>query len=124
MVEQVGGDHYEAAYQHWDWAPETGLPYLEGCATKYLDRWRKKDGLEGLKKAISYLEKVKTHGLTVCPPAGERKMRSHWKLLKYMEARMMNPDDASIIQLIDDWRTHRDLDIAIAAIKELINEAG
>lgn len=121
MVEQVGGNHYEADYQHWDWAPETGLPYLEGCATKYLDRWRKKDGKIGLEKAISYLEKIAAHGVTVCPPAGERKMYSSWKREKYLESRSIPEQDAAIIRLIDMWTTHADIHSAIVLIRNLID---
>lgn len=55
---QVGGSHYRSAYQHWDFVEECGLGYLEGCATKYVSRWRGKNGLEDLKKAAHYLEKL------------------------------------------------------------------
>ena len=57
---QVGGTHYKgAALQHWDWVGELGLTYLEGCATKYVIRARKKNGAEDLAKARHYLEKLK-----------------------------------------------------------------
>lgn len=55
---QIGGEHYKSAYQHWDWATEHGLSYLAGCATKYLVRWRKKNGVEDLDKAAHYVEKL------------------------------------------------------------------
>ena len=56
-VPQVGGDHYQAEYAHWDWCAETGLGYLEGNATKYLARWRKKQGRQDLEKARWYLQR-------------------------------------------------------------------
>ncbi len=65
-IEQVGGTHYSdsegvcphcgGAIQHWDWACK--LPYLAGCVTKYAARFLSKDGFEGLKKALSYVEKM------------------------------------------------------------------
>lgn len=55
---QVGGDHYAKEYQHWDFVIDTGMHYLLGCATKYITRWRKKNGLEDLKKPIHYLAKA------------------------------------------------------------------
>lgn len=65
-IDQVGGTHYSdsegvcphcgGAIQHWDWACK--LPYLAGCVTKYVARFLSKDGFEGLKKAISYIEKM------------------------------------------------------------------
>lgn len=57
-VQQVGGKHYEAEYQHWDWVVDTQMGYLEGCASKYVSRWRKKNGLEDLKKARTYVQKI------------------------------------------------------------------
>lgn len=57
-VAQVGGDHYQAEYQHWDWVVDIKMPYLAGCATKYVSRWWKKNGVEDLKKARTYVEKM------------------------------------------------------------------
>lgn len=54
---QVGGDHYRAQYQHWDWVTDLNIPYLIGCATKYIIRWKRKGGAEDIQKAIHYLEK-------------------------------------------------------------------
>lgn len=55
---QVGGDHYKAAYQHWDLVVDNNIPYLESQCTKYLSRWRKKTGAQDVQKAIHYLEKL------------------------------------------------------------------
>jgi hypothetical protein len=65
---QEGGSHYRGEeavgrcphcrgeIQHWDVAaPLRGLEY---AATKYLWRWRIKGGLESLKKAIHYTQKL------------------------------------------------------------------
>jgi len=56
---QVGGDHYQANYQHWDWAGDVRLGYYESAASKYAFRWYKKNGIEDLDKARSYLLKAK-----------------------------------------------------------------
>src|SRR5881394_2283628 len=58
FVEQVGGAHYQSAYQHWDWAVDLKLPYLEGQATKYIARARHKLGLEDLRKGLSFIDKM------------------------------------------------------------------
>lgn len=122
-VEQVGGDHYDATYEHWDYASETGLGYLEGCASKYVTRWRKKDGVQGLQKAISYLQKIKEMGITVCPPALNRPRRAPHKLDRFVNANgFAGACEYPIFVLIDAWETHDDLDKAIAYIRELINE--
>ena len=55
---QVGGLHYKKQeYQHWDFVCDTNLRYLIACASKYVSRWRGKNGLEDLRKSIHYLEK-------------------------------------------------------------------
>lgn len=57
-VIQEGGDHYQAEYQHWDWVNDIGMGYLPGNATKYVSRWRKKNGTTDLKKAMTYIDKM------------------------------------------------------------------
>lgn len=64
---QIGGDHYKRKYQHWDFVCDTGLHYLLGCATKYISRWRKKNGVEDLKKTVHYIVKADEKGIE--PPA-------------------------------------------------------
>lgn len=55
---QVGGSHYGLrSYQHWDVVAEFNLDYFQGQITKYVMRWRDKNGVEDLEKAAHYLEK-------------------------------------------------------------------
>lgn len=65
---QVGGTHYGGDdYQHWDWACEIHLPYLHGCASKYVARYRKKNGAEDLRKAAHYIDKaIEVYGARRC----------------------------------------------------------
>jgi len=60
-VKQVGGEHYKAEknYQHWDWCIDIRLGYLEAAATKYITRWRGKNGVQDVDKGISYLQKAR-----------------------------------------------------------------
>lgn len=56
---QVGGAHYSAdGIQHWDFVMMHRLNYLEGNATKYISRWRKKNGVQDLEKAEHYVSKL------------------------------------------------------------------
>jgi len=56
---QVGGDHYQnKAIQPWDYIIANNLGYLEGNVVKYVSRWKEKHGLEDLKKARHYLDKL------------------------------------------------------------------
>lgn len=57
---QIGGQHYRLnpAYQHWDLVVDTNMGYFEGQITKYVTRWRRKNGVQDLKKAIHYINKL------------------------------------------------------------------
>ena len=56
---QVGGTHYKGAVvQHWDFVKMHNIPYMEAQIIKYTMRWRAKNGLEDLKKAAHFLEKL------------------------------------------------------------------
>lgn len=55
---QVGGTHYGLReFQHWDMVALFDLDYFQGQITKYVMRWRDKNGIEDLEKAKHYLEK-------------------------------------------------------------------
>ena len=55
---QIGGTHYKSSHECWDYIVANNLGYLEGTAIKYLTRWRKKNGIEDLRKAIHFIEKL------------------------------------------------------------------
>jgi hypothetical protein len=56
---QVGGSHYKKVkIEPWDYITANGLGFLEGNAIKYLTRFRSKNGVEDLKKARHYLDKL------------------------------------------------------------------
>jgi hypothetical protein len=58
-AKQEGGSHYKGfSIQPWDAILDWKLGYLDGAAMKYISRWRSKGGIEDLKKAIHYLEKL------------------------------------------------------------------
>lgn len=55
---QVGGTHYKSTMECWDYIIANNLGYLEGTAIKYITRWKKKNGIEDIRKAIHFLEKL------------------------------------------------------------------
>lgn len=57
---QIGGDHYKGRdLEHWDFIVDNfGISYLLANATKYISRWRNKNGVEDLKKARHYVQKL------------------------------------------------------------------
>ena len=55
---QVGGSHYGGGtQQHWDMVVQHELDYFQGQITKYVMRWKAKNGLQDLEKAQHFLEK-------------------------------------------------------------------
>jgi hypothetical protein len=55
---QVGGEHYRVSpIQHWDWAWAEQLDFFQYVITKYVSRWKRKNGFEDLEKAHHYLQK-------------------------------------------------------------------
>ena len=58
-AQQVGGAHYATkAIQPWDFIIANNLGYLEGNIVKYVSRWKDKGGVQDLKKAQHYLQKL------------------------------------------------------------------
>jgi hypothetical protein len=56
---QVAGDHYkDKAIQPWDFIAGNKLGYFEGNIVKYVSRWRDKGGIDDLRKARHYLDKL------------------------------------------------------------------
>ena len=56
---QIGGDHYkEKSIQPWDFIAANQLGYFEGNIVKYVSRWKDKGGINDLKKARHYLDKL------------------------------------------------------------------
>jgi len=55
---QVGGQHYKiGGEEHWDRVARLGLDYFQGQITKYVERWRLKNGVQDLEKARHFLDK-------------------------------------------------------------------
>jgi hypothetical protein len=56
---QFGGDHYKSkGIEPWDYAVANKLGFLEGSVVKYVTRYKDKNGIEDLKKARHYLDKL------------------------------------------------------------------
>ena len=56
---QIAGDHYKSrAIQPWDYIAANNIGFFEGNAIKYLTRWRDKGGVEDLRKARHYIDKL------------------------------------------------------------------
>ena len=57
LDKQVAGSHYKnMAIQPVEFITRNGIGFLEGCVIKRVCRWRAKDGVQDLQKAIHELE--------------------------------------------------------------------
>jgi len=56
---QIGGKHYVTQQiQCWDYVHRNGIGFLAGCVIKYVSRYKTKNGVEDLKKARHFLDKL------------------------------------------------------------------
>jgi hypothetical protein len=57
---QIGGSHYQkGGEQHWDRIYRLfGPGYLIGSATKYIERYKEKNGRQDLEKAAHFIQKL------------------------------------------------------------------
>jgi hypothetical protein len=93
---QHGGDHYKGAeYQHWDWAWDCRLNGFAWAASKYAFRWRKKNGLEDLRKCEHYIDKAAEVGAT--GSSGTARNEQFWELVRQNNVDLT---DAAIIHAI------------------------
>ena len=57
LEKQVAGDHYKKLkIQPIEYIHANNIPFPEGCAIKYLTRWRDKGGIADLEKAKHFIE--------------------------------------------------------------------
>lgn len=120
---QVGGDHYRSKVQHWDYVELNGLGYLEGCATKYATRNRKKheDPTQDLEKAVHYVEKAQALYL-----AGFKVPRSGLLRItveEFAEANGLTSNEEQVVRILTFWQDAADLQTAIELIQDMIAEA-
>jgi hypothetical protein len=57
LTKQEGGSHYkDLPIQPVEYITKNKIPFIEGSVIKYVSRWRNKNGIQDLKKAIHFLE--------------------------------------------------------------------
>ena len=122
-IKQIGGSHYESEYQHWSWVIDAGLGYLEGCATKYVSRWWKKNGLQDLLKAKTYVQKMivnydAVYALSIEPPHNIDELNARFKKANNL------PDlEYQFCCLMSDWQSTQQLEFAMQLLDSLITTA-
>lgn len=126
---QVGGEHYKSEYQHWDWCINIRLGYLESAATKYVTRWRGKNGIVDVEKAIHYLIKAKEaflqgrlknwsmFGDKAYIETAQRETR------RWLESNGISGVEADFMWEVAIWRDDADLSVAIGKARQVLHMA-
>ena len=123
---QVGGKHYRSEYQHWDWVTNIGMGYLAGQVTKYLYRWRNKNGVQDLEKAGHFLDKL----IEVSPIIVFEQRQSHFHRVwieaetrAFFEANDISGPERVICVILANWASKTELHDARNVLSELVTEA-
>lgn len=59
LLDPVNPQHYKRnAIEPWDYVAANELGYFEGSAIKYITRWKYKNGVTDLKKAVAFINKL------------------------------------------------------------------
>lgn len=119
---QVGGSYYKSTYQHWDLVRNTGMGYLEGCATKYIVRHRKKNGLADLEKARHYLEKLREVSTQSIRKPRSGALFIAYECKSFAEENLLTKIETILIVIIASWEDNFQIDTAIELVDQLIKE--
>jgi hypothetical protein len=123
-VEQVGGTHYgTSSMGHWDYCDMANVSYLEGCATKYIFRWKDKNGVQDLKKALSYVEKrLKSTRMMFGNPDLTKFNFFEQERQQFYAENKVNVWERDLCETIFGWKTPEDLERAAELLTEAIEE--
>lgn len=121
---QVGGTHYavpNGGVSHWDYCVEAEVTNLEYAASKYVSRWRKKNGLIDLEKAVHYLEKrIESVNQGIGVKRGVNKRESLFN--RFIKDNNIPQRERVVIDNIVHWRRIDQLYEAHATLCEIIRE--
>lgn len=124
-TQQVGGGHYKGtAYQHWDFVMIVlAGRYLEGNITKYISRWRKKNGLEDLKKARHYLTKlIEQFNLGNVQPLYTVYHTPYQSPTHFCDVNGVGVSERMVVMLVSNWHGAKELNKAGNVLDALIEQ--
>jgi hypothetical protein len=122
---QVGGLHYRTGYQHWDFVIEhLENRYLEGQITKYVTRWRRKNGLQDLMKASHFLVKlIEAVQMRRVHPIGSRFVHAGRGVRAFIADNRLDPNEAQLVRLLASWESLDELREAQGVLGVLLEDA-
>lgn len=121
---QVGGTHYkvrENGVGHWDYVTLVNAPYLEGCATKYISRWKKKNGIVDLEKALHFLEK-RLFSVNKGLGALRGARRSEKEFMLFCEDNDIKYDERLMIDTALHWKRPDELVCVVEKLRSFIEQ--
>lgn len=119
---QIAGSHYQrGSLQHWDICAGFRIGYLESCATKYLIRWRDKNGLEDLYKSDHFLEKLIEMVDVGAIRSNEARIQPKM-LIKFYEETKISYPESLIVDTLFKWKHAGDLKNAQKVLRQFIDE--
>lgn len=124
-AKQVGGAHYVPGeeFQHWDWAVENNLSYLEGTLTKYVVRHKSKAGRVDLEKTLHYAEKL----YEVRSKSGPHILQWRPKVMQGLEKMTalyrLTEKETEVLRLAAEYGSLADLKALVELTRQLYEEA-
>jgi len=121
---QVGGSHYKSGYEHWDFAINVAMDYLSSAASKYVVRWRDKNGIEDLEKAAHYITKlIEVSSLVLLRLQHCRPYMGYIEAetVRFIRTNRLNLKEAQVCHKLATWTTKDELESARELILELVN---
>ena len=124
---QIAGDHYKVkkgGVEHWDYCIGANVPNLEYNASKYVTRWRNKNGTQDLEKALHIVEK-RIESIQQGVGIFRSVNRKEGMFNRFIEDNAVPHKERVIIDLIMHWKRVDQLYEAHAQIMDMITaEAG
>jgi hypothetical protein len=116
--------YYSTKYLHWDFVVRIPLGYFEGCTTKYVTRWRKKDGMKDLQKALHFLDKL----IEVSDKIPRYNFITHLKYIlvevsRFAYENQLTDKEEEYVLLLCTYQSPIDLEHARTILMEIIDEA-
>lgn len=118
---QVAGTHYEAPYQHWDFAADMQLGYFEGQITKYVYRHPKKKGREDMEKGVHFFDKLLSLDRTSAQVANPAPAPATSFTKLFAHAPWLQVEERQIIISVCLWRGKRDLELCRELLAQLVD---
>lgn len=121
---QVAGSHYVSEYQHWDLVPDVGMGYFDGQITKYISRWRKKNGLQDVEKSLHFAVKYKEllEARILFAPMRADALKTANCLIRYLDTNSIVGPERLVVTMLTKTHGMEDVIEVIQLIKDIAEQ--